>query len=423
MKTGLEVLISGNALVRKGLKGRVAYLCHGASVTSDLRFGVDCLQKMLGKRLVKLFGPQHGMVSDVQDNMVETSSCHHPWFDLPVCSLYSRVRKPTAEMLEGVDTMVVDLQDVGCRVYTYFSTLEGVLSACASCNVGVVVLDRPNPAGGTLVEGNVLEERWLSFVGAAKVPMRHAMTLGELGTYMIREKELDLEYSVVKMEGWKRSDTWEQTGLPWVNPSPNLATPDGAVAFSGTVLFEGTTVSEGRGTTRALEMVGAPGIEPYAWWEEISSDFAELGVSKVSFCVPLLFQPTFHKHTGKACGGFQIHIIDVGRCLSWRLGQWLLSRFRRKLGSQFAWSDPPYEYEYENLPIDYINASDKLRHWCEMDGTGEGLEKLEQVGRNEFLKLRKESLLYGGIDRGVVGRVAKVSRFGSISRVHCSFAH
>ena len=224
MRTGLEVLERDEA-ARKPLAGNVAYLCHGASVTSDLRFGVTCLQKMLGKRLVKLFGPQHGMVSDVQDNMVETESYRHPWFDLPVCSLYGEVREPTEEMLRGVDTMVVDLQDVGCRVYTYLSTLAGVLRACASRDIGVVVLDRPNPAGGVLVEGNMPEKRWRSFVGAADVPMRHAMTMGELGAYIVRSESLDVECSVVRMEGWSRSDGWVGTGLPWVNPSPICPLP------------------------------------------------------------------------------------------------------------------------------------------------------------------------------------------------------
>ena len=392
MKTGLEVL-EGGAAARKALKGNVAYLCHGASVTSDLRFGVVCLQKILGKRLVKLFGPQHGMVSDVQDNMVETESYRHPWFDLPVCSLYGEVREPTEEMLDGVDTVVVDLQDVGCRVYTYLSTLVGVLRVCASRGIGVVVLDRPNPAGGVLVEGNMLEEAWNSFVGAANVPMRHAMTLGELGAFIVRDESLDVDYSVVEMEGWRRSDSWRKTGLPWVNPSPNLSTPDGAVIFSGTVLFEGTNINEGRGTTRALETLGAPGIEPYGWWEELAPDFQAWGFEGVVLR-PVVFMPTFHKHRGKPCGGFQIHVTDFHRCLSWRLGQWLLLQFRQKLGMRFAWANPPYEYEYEHPPIDWINASDKLRLWCEKDGSLAALEKLEQVGRGKFLKLREKCLLY-----------------------------
>ena len=394
MRTGLEILES-TAAAQKMLKGNVAYLCHGASVTSDLRFGVVCLQKILDKRLVKLFGPQHGMVSDVQDNMVETSSYRHPWFDLPVCSLYGEVREPTEEMLQGVDTMVVDLQDVGCRVYTYLSTLAGVLRACASRDIGVVVLDRPNPAGGMLVEGNMPEKQWRSFVGAADVPMRHAMTMGELGTFILRDESLDVDYSVVEMSGWRRSDSWESTGLPWVNPSPNLSTPDSAVVFSGSVLFEGTNVSEGRGTTRALETVGAPTIEPYGWWEEISSDFEDWGFEGVVLR-PLAFMPTFQKHQGVNCGGFHIHVTDFNRCLSWRLGQWLLARFRQKLGKAFAWTDPPYEYEYQHLPIDWINASDKLRIWCEKDGTRAALAKLEGDGRESFLKRREECLLYNG---------------------------
>ena len=392
MQTGLEALQT-NTESQKLLQGNVAYVCHSASVTSDLTFGAVVLQKMLGKRLVKLFGPQHGMVSDVQDNMVETNSFHHPWFDLPVYSLYGEVREPTEEMLEGVDTMVVDLQDVGCRVYTYLSTLAGIVRVCSGRGIRVVVLDRPNPAGGLNVEGNMLEEKWRSFVGAARVPMRHAMTLGELGAYIVRDEGWDVDYKVVRMEGWKRSDIGGQCGLPWVNPSPNLSTPDGAVVFSGTVLFEGTNVSEGRGTTRALEMVGAPGIEPWSWWEEISPDFDKWGFAGIVLR-PLVFAPTFQKHQGKSCGGFQIHVTDGAECLSWRLGQWLLSHFRRKLGENFVWSDPPYEYEFENLPIDYINASDKLRLWCERDGTQEGLEQLEETGRKEFLQLRQECLLY-----------------------------
>ena len=392
VKVGLEILQEQEG-EQKRLGGRVAYLCHAASVTDDLSLGVFPLQKMLGKRLVKLFGPQHGLGTDVQDNMVETPSRHHPYFNLPVCSLYGETRSPTDEMLADVDTLVVDLQDVGTRVYTYISTLAATMRACAAKGVGVVVLDRPNPVGGVLIEGNMLQEKWHSFVGEVNVPMRHAMTMGELGHYILADEKLDLDYSVVTMEGWNRKDTWGDTDRTWVNPSPNLPTPWGALTFCGTVLFEGTNVSEGRGTTRPLEIVGAAGIEPFAFWEDISPDFRNWGFAG-AVLRPMIFVPTFQKYAGRPCGGLHIHVTDTETFHSWRLGQWLLKHFRQRLGEAFAWSSPPYEYQFEGLPIDYINGSDRPRLWCESEGTKEQLIALENAGQERFQKLREQCLLY-----------------------------
>jgi uncharacterized protein YbbC (DUF1343 family) len=374
------------------LKGNVAYLCHSASVTPDFEIGVMPLKRLLGKRLVKLMGPQHGFVTDVQDNMIETGHFHHPYFDLPVYSLYSDTRKPNETMLDGVDTLVVDLQDVGTRVYTYISTLGLAMQACAEKGIRLVVLDRPNPVGGDMIEGNVLLPQLKSFVGLYEMPMRHGMTMGEVALYAKKELDLDIDLHVIAMKNWRRSMYWRETGLPWVNPSPNLSTPESAITFCGSVLFEGTNISEGRGTTRALEIVGAPGIEPFSFADKVTALLPEYGINGVVLR-PIQFAPTFQKHAGKSCGGVHIHPTS-NQFKSWRLGQVLMHVLYRELGEKFAWNDRPYEYEFDRLAIDFINGDERLRQWVETSGDPEKLIELENDGIEAFNSKRQASLLY-----------------------------
>ncbi|MDC1174256.1 DUF1343 domain-containing protein [Bacteriovoracaceae bacterium] len=390
--TGLEVL-SQNTEKQKLLLGNVAYLCHSASVDQNFKIGVLVLKDILGARLKKIWGPQHGFVTDVQDNMVESSNFHHPYFDLPIESLYGETRVPSEKMMEGIDTIVVDLQDVGTRVYTYITTLSYVLDQAAKLGKRVIVLDRPNPVGGEMIEGNILEPEWKSFVGHLPIPMRHAMTMGEVGHFHLKHFDLECDYHVIQMENWKRSMSWDETGLPWVNPSPNLSTPNSALSFCGTVLFEGTNISEGRGTTRALEVIGAPKIDAYEWCDHLNQKVKEWKLE--GFVLrPLQFYPMFQKHSGENCGGVHIHCTDHHKFESWKLGQLLLQESYHQKYFDFKWNDQPYEYQYENLAIDYINGTTKLREWVEKKGSLGELNAICSDSLDDFVKNRGSILLY-----------------------------
>jgi len=390
--TGLDQLIA-DAKWHKLLKGNIGYLCHSASVTENLELGIGPLKTIVGGRLKKIFGPQHGLVTDVQDNMVESDDFIHPFYKLPVYSLYSTTRVPTPEMLQGLDTFVVDLQDVGTRVYTYITTLALVMQACAEAGISVIVLDRPNPVGGTIIEGNVLDMQWRSFVGHHPIPMRHAMTMGEMAHFTKNVFNLPGELHIVPMLGWRRSMFFKDSGLTWINPSPNLPTMDGALTFVGSVLFEGTNISEGRGTTRSLEMIGHPKIEPFSFCEKILPPLKATGLTGFTLR-PLVFQPTFQKHAGRPCGGLQIHVTDAQQFRPWALGQLLLKLLKVELAADFAWNDHPYEYAHEQLAIDLINGTDQLRLWVENKTHYRDLLALEQTGQQVFLQQRKECLLY-----------------------------
>ncbi len=342
------------------LQGSVGYLCHTASVNRQLDHGIEILQELLGPRLKKLFGPQHGLITDVQDNMIESQDFIHPYYQLPVHSLYSHTRIPTDEMLEGIDTMVIDLQDVGCRVYTYIYTMTLMMQVCGKKGIRVIVLDRPNPLNGETVEGNVLEEGFRSFVGLHPLPMRHALTIGEVAQKAKAEWGMSCELTVVPMDGWERWMDFADTGLPWVLPSPNLPTLDSCYCFPATVLFEGTNLSEGRGSTRSLEILGHPQLQPHKFIKRLQPLIQK---EKLQGFVlrPLYFQPTFQKHAGVTCGGFQIHLTDKKTFRPWSLGQFLMRELYHELGEHFQWKQPPYEYEYERMPIDLINGSDFFR--------------------------------------------------------------
>ncbi len=391
--TGLERLINDKSL-QDSVKGNIGYLCHSATIDSQFNSGVLLMQKIFGSRLKKLFGPQHGFVTDVQDNMVETTHYIHPYFKIPVYSLYSETRTPTDEMLEGLDTFIIDLQDVGTRVYTYISTLSLIMEKCVKKDIKILVLDRPNPVGGEMIEGTVLQPDYKSFVGRYPIPQRHSLTMGEVAMFGQKILKTDCHVEVIQMKGWKRSMYWQDTGLPWVLPSPNLPTPEGALTFAGTVLFEGTNLSEGRGTTRPLEVAGFPGIESFSFCENVLNKFKEEGLTEGFNLRPIIFLPTFQKHQGKNCGGIHIHSTDNQKFPSWIVSHMLCREFKRELGNEFLFHDKPYEYEFHKLAIDLISGTDKIRHWVNQLGSLKELKAIETEGRQTFIDQKSKILLY-----------------------------
>jgi uncharacterized protein YbbC (DUF1343 family) len=385
MTLGSDVLFD-----RGVLRGRtVGLVCNPASI--DARF-VQVIDRALaaGVRVGAIFGPQHGFRSDVQENMIESAHATDARRQVPVYSLYSETREPTREMLSGLDALVVDLQDVGTRIYTYIYTMANCLRAARRYGLPIVVCDRPNPIGGVDVEGPVLAAGFESFVGQFPIPMRHGMTIGELARLFNDHFGIGAKLEVVAMDGWSRATYFDGTGVPWVLPSPNLPTLDSAIVYPGTVLFEGTTLSEGRGTTRPFELVGAPGVNP----ERFTSDLNRRGLPGVFFR-PVLFEPTFHKHAGTACGGCQIHVTDRTTFRPVLTGVTLLEAFARDESAGFAWRDPPYEYEYSRPPIDILAGSTALREALDRGvGTAEIAAGWE-AGVADFMRTRADYLLYG----------------------------
>jgi len=378
MKTGLDRLLADPAL-RAPLEGkRVALLAHPASVTENLTHSLDALAAT-GLNLTAAFGPQHGLRGDKQDNMVETDDFTDPVHNIPVFSLYGEVRRPTGQSLGTFDTILVDLQDLGCRIYTFITTLLYVLEAAAAHGKAVWVLDRPNPAGRP-VEGMTLHSGWESFVGAGPMPMRHGLTLGELGHWFVDHYKLDIDYRVIEMEGYD-PDTAPGYGWPadriWINPSPNAANLSMARAYAGTVMLEGTTLSEGRGTTRPLELFGAPDIDARAVLAEMRS----LAPQWLRGCTlrEIWFEPTFHKHSSKLCHGMHIHpegpTYDHSAFKPWRLQAVAFKAIRRVYPDYELWRDFPYEYELGKLAIDVINGGPDLREW--VDDAGAAVNDLD----------------------------------------------
>ena len=392
VSNGLMRLRSEKDLQEK-FKGNVAYVCHGASVDEDIRHGVFTMKEIFGDRFIRIFSPQHGFVGDVQDNMVESSHFMHPYFKIMVYSLYSETRIPTNEMLEGIDHIFVDMQDVGTRIYTYIYTMTLLMEACAKKGIEVIILDRPNPINGETMEGNILDLNYASFVGRHPLPTRHGLTMVEVALMAQRYWGIDCKLTVIEMQGWERWMSYEDTQLTWVIPSPNLPTIDAAYTFVGTVLYEGTNISEGRGTTRSLETIGHPKIEAYSFADHLNPIFKKHNLE--GFVIrPVVFLPTFQKHQGKACGGYQIHVTDRTLFQPWKVCQILCQELYHHLGDEFQWKQPPYEYEYNKMPVDLINGTDKLRLWVEHKGTFEELLEIEKEGQEEFKEMRKEILLY-----------------------------
>jgi len=357
VSTGLDLLVAERA---RRLRGRrVGLLAHPASVDRRLRHAVPLLHGLLGDDLRALFGPQHGLRGETQDNMIEWRSYTDPGTGLPAHSLYGEHRRPTADMLAGLDVLVVDLQDVGARYYTFVWTLLLCLEACAAQGVAVMVLDRPNPLGGT-VEGNLLDPGFTSFVGLAPIPMRHGLSMGELARWLRGHAGLNVELEVVAASGWKRDRWFDETGLPWVLPSPNMPTLDTATVYPGACLLEGTELSEGRGTTRPFEILGAPWLEPAALVAAVPAAWLPGAVLR-----PLHFEPTFQKHAGRICGGVQVHVTDRAAFQPVLTYLGLLVAIRRLWPDDFRWKQPPYEYEHEKLPIDILAGGSELREAVE----------------------------------------------------------
>lgn len=349
---GIDGLLDSGTLAGR----RVGLVCNPASIDAAYRHTADRLRQAPGVTLAALFGPQHGFRSDVQDNMVETPHARHPQWNVPIHSLYSDRREPAAEMLAGLDLLVIDLQDVGARVYTYAYTMANCLRAAARRGVPVVVCDRPNPIGGDAVEGPVLAPGYESFVGQFPIPLRHGMTIGELARLFNDHFGLGADLEVAPLRGWTRSAHHDETGLPWVMPSPNLPTLDSALAYPGAVLFEGTNVSEGRGTTRPFELIGAPWVDGDA----LAARVAEAAPPGV-VARPAHFEPTFQKHAGRPCGGCQIHVTDRLAFRPVLTAVTLLHAIRLAGPERFAWREPPYEYERTKPPIDVLSGSAALR--------------------------------------------------------------
>jgi uncharacterized protein YbbC (DUF1343 family) len=400
MKFGIDRLLE-DASLRAQLAGkRVALVAHPASVTADLTHSLDALAASSDLRITAAFGPQHGMRGDKQDNMMETADYNDPLLDIPVFSLYGEVRRPSGEMMSTFDVVLIDLQDVGCRIYTFITTLLYMLEACAKEGKEVWVLDRPNPAGRP-IEGLALRAGWESFVGAGPMPMRHGLTLGELGHWFIKHFKLDVAYRVIAMDGYRPDEApgygWPLGERTWINPSPNAPNLWMARAYAGTVMLEGTTLSEGRGTTRPLELFGAPDIDARAVIGEMETLAPEwLKGCKLRDC---WFEPTFHKHMKRLCNGVQIHTegpyYDHAAFQPWRLQTLAFKAIRRLYPGYELWRDFPYEYAFGKLPIDVINGSPLLREWVDDPNTTPGdFDALTKPDEQAWEVERRSHLLY-----------------------------
>ena len=368
---------------------RVAVVCNPASIDRELRHIADRLVTHAGARLTAIFGPQHGFRSEVQENMIETAHARDVLRRVPVYSLYSETREPTAAMLRDVDLLVVDLQDVGTRIYTYIYTMANCLVAAKKHGINVMVCDRPNPIGGDAVEGPMLARGFESFVGLYPLPMRHGMTIGELARLFNDAFGIGAGLEVIPMEGWDRGMYFDATGIPFVLPSPNIPTLDSAIVYPGTVLLEGTNVSEGRGTTKPFELLGAPWVDA----ERFADGMNALGLPGVRFR-PAVIEPTFHKHAQTRCGGCQIHVLDRETFRAVETGVALVAAFRAADPDRFRWRDPPYEYEHTLLPIDILAGSAELREQIERGVPARDIAASWEGPVDAFKKTRERFLLY-----------------------------
>jgi len=399
MKFGIDRLLTEPEL-RKPLAGkRVALLAHPASVTADLTHALDALAALDDVQVTSAFGPQHGLRGDKQDNMMESPDFTDPVLGIPIFSLYGEVRRPTTQSMETFDVILIDMQDLGCRIYTFITTLLYVLEASAAHGKAVWVLDRPNPAGRP-VEGLTLQKGWESFVGAGPMPMRHGMTLGEIGRWFIDHYKIDVDYHVIEMAGYE-PDAAPGYGWPadriWINPSPNAANINMARAYAGTVLLEGATLSEGRGTTRPLEIFGAPDINA----RDVMDEMLAFAPQWLDGCTlrEIWFEPTFHKHVHQLCHGVHIHAegpsYDHGVFQPWRIQALAFKAIRRLYPEYDLWRDFPYEYEFGKLAIDVINGGPALREWVDApDSTPDQLDAMTSADEQDWLQKRAQYLLY-----------------------------
>jgi uncharacterized protein YbbC (DUF1343 family) len=387
IKLGVEVLLASRLdLLRDS---RVGLIVNPASIDQRFRHTADLLHQHSSVNLTALFGPQHGIRGETQDNMIEWQSFRDSRTGLPAYSLYGETRKPTPEMIDEVDVLVFDVPDVGTRVYTFNYTMALAMQAAREAGKRFVVLDRPNPITGVHIEGNILEPGFQSFVGMFPIPMRHGMTTGELALMVNGEFGIGCELEVVKMDGWRREMWYDDTKLPWVLPSPNIPTPETTIVYPGAVMFEGTNISEGRGTTKPFEIIGAPYIEPYELVETLNKENLP-GV----YVRPLHFQPTFHKHSGELCGGIQIHVIDRDAFRPVITSIAIISSIWELYPERFEWKQPPYEYVYDKLPFDVINGSSVIREQIEANAPTSEIIESWRSDLSEFAKLSQKYLLY-----------------------------
>ena len=386
---GLEACIQQRPPVLDS--ARFGLLMNQASVTHDLHHACDVLADAYPGQLTALFSPQHGLWGEAQANMIESPHARHARLGIPIHSLYSETRRPTPEMLDGLDCLVVDLQDVGTRVYTFIWTVQQCLVACAEAGVPVVILDRPNPLGGRLVEGAWLEPDFRSFVGGACIPMRHGLTIGELALLINDELDINVSLDVVPMHRWQRDDLFDTLDRAWIAPSLNLRRFEAALTYPGQVLLEGTNLSEGRGTTQPFEAVGAPFLDP----EELCVTANNLALPGVRF-LPTRFRPTFDKWHGESCGGVSLHVTDAEAFRPYRTTLALLAAIRESHPAEFTWLDPPYEYETLKPPIDIISGSATLRETLDRTETlgGALLDELSDACEAEWWGRARNYLLY-----------------------------
>jgi uncharacterized protein YbbC (DUF1343 family) len=384
---GIEQLIKNKLPLLDGKK--IGLLCNQASTDRNLRHSRDLLMDAFPGQLSCIFSPQHGFFAEKQDNMIESDHIRDRVSGVPVFSLYGETRRPTKEMLDHVDVIVVDIVDVGTRVYTFMYTLAYMLEAAAEYGKTVVVLDRPNPIGGLDIEGNILEPDVTSFVGLYPLPMRHGLTFGELGLLFNREYGIGAEYHVVQMEGWQRSMHFPDTGLPWVFPSPNMPDYTASLTYPGQVIWEGCNISEGRGTCFPFTLFGAP-------WLDTEEVLDCIGKTPLPGCLfrPLQFEPTFNKYKDQVCHGFQLHVTDVKQFKPYRTALAFLQAFN-SLYTEFDYKQPPYEYEFEKLPMDLILGSKSVRKRLETSEPLVEIEQSWQQGLADFDALRKQYFLYG----------------------------
>jgi uncharacterized protein YbbC (DUF1343 family) len=387
VRLGLERLIDGPD--RKLIAGRrIGLVSNPASIDSRIVHASDRLASG-DWTLAALFGPQHGFRSDLQENMIESPHARDAKRRVPVFSLYSETREPTAEMLADVDVLVIDLQDVGTRIYTYIYTMANCLRAARKHGIRVIVCDRPNPIGGDEIEGATLDPAYESFVGQFAIPMRHGLTIGEAARLFNDHFGINAAVDVVPMEGWRRSMYFDETGLPWVLPSPNIPTFDTTVVYPGAVLFEGTELSEGRGTTRPFELIGAPWIDP----ERYAAAMNARGIPGAYFR-PAFFEPTFHKQAQKGCGGCQIHVTNRSLFPAMRVAVEMLDEFKREAPREKLWRDPPYEYEHVKPPIDILYGSNRLRQGIDSGEAPASIMADWDRDEAAFRTLREKYLLY-----------------------------
>ena len=379
VKIGLDLV--GKHWPQRLRAARAGLVVHPASVNTQFTHAVEIFLKSKKCEVTALFGPQHGIRGETQDNMVEWRGFRDRKTGIPVFSLYGKVRKPEPAMMKNVDTLVFDLQDVGSRYYTFIWTMDLCMEACVETAKSFVVLDRPNPIGGVLTEGPVLDPSYASFVGRRPLPVRHGLTVGEIGRYLRDTFYPSLDFHVIAMKGWKRDMWFHDTGLPWIMPSPNMPTSETASVYPGMCLLEGTTLSEGRGTTRPFEIFGAPFIDPESLVKRLR-DFALPGVA----FRPLYFQPTFQKHAGRLCGGAQLHITGRERFRPFKTGVAVLKAVHDLYPEIPLWKNPPYEYETEKMPIDILCGTDRIRRGIE---EGEDPGRMETWWKEECLRFRR----------------------------------